>query len=151
MPAADPEAPMPGFIGGNTLVADLSDAAIDLLVRFRESSEMSVLFLRSLGGAYADVPQEQTAFPARHATWFAMAGAFDIPGHVDDARRAAILADWDAIEVLGDGVYGNFTTSTDPSWVTRMYAPDTLARLAVIKRAWDPGNVLCRNHNVPPA
>ncbi|WP_249353725.1 FAD-binding oxidoreductase [Microbacterium sp. 2FI] len=151
MPAADPEAPMPGFIGGNTLVPDLSDAAIDALVRFRQANEMSVMFLRSLGGAYADVPQEQTAFPARHATWFAMAGAFDIPGLVDDARRAAITADWEAIEVLGAGVYGNFTTSTDPSWVSRMYAPDTLARLAVIKRAWDPANVFCRNHNVAPA
>ncbi|WZO33422.1 BBE domain-containing protein [Microbacterium sp. LWS13-1.2] len=25
-----------------------------------------------------------------------------------------------------------------------------MARLAAIKRAWDPGNVFCRNHNVKP-
>jgi FAD/FMN-containing dehydrogenase len=150
-PEFDPEQPMPGFIGGNTLLRELSDEAIDGLVAFREQNPASVVFLRSLGGAYGDVPQADTPFPARDATWFAMAGAFDVPGMLDDAGRAEAQSAWSAIEELGAGVYGNFTTSTDPSWTQRMFPADTMMRLSAIKREWDPGNVFCRNHNVRPA
>jgi hypothetical protein len=151
MPAADPDQPMPGFVGGNTLLRDLTDDAIERLVAFREANAASVLFLRSLGGAFGDIPQEATAFPARNATWFAMAGAFDVPGLVHDGNRPLIQADWDAIEGLGEGLYGNFTPSTDPGLVTRMYPPETMARLAEVKREYDPLNLFCRNHNVVPA
>ena len=150
-PPADPDQPMPGFVGGNTLLRELSDDAIERLVSFREANQASVLFLRSLGGAYGDVPQDGTAFPARDATWFAMAGAFDIPGLVHDGNRPLIQAEWDAIDALGEGLYGNFTPSTDPGLVSRMYAPATMARLAALKRKWDPQNLFCRNHNVVPA
>ena len=150
VPEADPENPMPGFVGGNTMLRELSDDAIDRLVDFRQANEVSVLFLRSLGGAYADVPQEQTAFPARDATWFAMAGAFDIPGLVDDESRPAIATAWDAIEALGDGVYGNFTMTTDAAFAAKMYPPATMERLRAVKRQWDPSNVFSRNHNIRP-
>lgn len=150
MPPADPEQPMPGFVGGNTLLPELTDDAIERLVSFREANQASVLFLRSLGGAYGDVPQDATAFPARNATWFAMAGAFDIPGLVHDGNRPLIQAEWDAIDALGEGLYGNFTPSTDPGLVSRMFPPDTMARLAAVKREWDPQNLFCRNHNVQP-
>jgi hypothetical protein len=150
MPAADPDAPMPGFVGGNTLLRDLGDDAIDRLVSFREANAASVLFLRSLGGAFADVPQDGSAFPARDATWFAMAGAFDIPGLIDDESRPAILAAWDAIEALGSGVYGNFSTSTDSVFAAKIFPSATMARLAAVKREWDPTNVFSRNHNVLP-
>ena len=151
MPAADPDTPPPGFIGGNTMLRELTDDAIDRLVSFREAHDASVILLRSLGGAYADVPSEATAFPARDATWFAMAGAFDIPGLVDDESRPLIVAEWDAIAELGAGVYGNFTTTTDPALVSLMYPPATLARLAAVKREWDPRNLFRRCHNVLPA
>lgn len=151
MPAADPDQPMPGFVGGNTLLRELTDDVIERLVAFREANAASVLFLRSLGGAFSEVPQESTAFPARGATWFAMAGAFDIPGLVHDGNRPLIQAEWDAIEALGSGLYGNFTPSTDPGLVTRMYSPETMTRLADLKRTYDPQNLFCRNHNVAPA
>lgn len=151
MPAADPDQPMPGFVGGNTLLRELSDDAIERLVAFREANAASVLFLRSLGGAFGEVLQESTAFPARSATWFAMAGAFDVPGLVHDGNRPLIQAEWDAIEALGEGLYGNFTPSTDAGLVTRMYPPETMKRLSEIKREYDPRNLFCRNHNVVPA
>ncbi len=149
-PAADPDNPMPGFVGGNTMLRELSDDAIDRLVSFREANEVSVLFLRSLGGAFADVPQERTAFPARDASWFAMAGAFDIPGLIDDESRPVILTAWDAIEALGEGVYGNFSMTTEAGFADKMYPPATMARLREIKRQWDPANVFSRNHNIRP-
>ncbi|GAB2851594.1 FAD-binding oxidoreductase [Microbacterium insulae] len=150
MPPADPEQPAPGFLGGNTLLVELGDDVIDRLCAFREANAASVLFLRSLGGAFGDVPQSATAFPARDAQWFAMAGAFDVPGLVHDENRALIQAEWDAIEALGAGLYGNFTPSTDPGLVTRMFPPETMARLAEVKRRYDPQNLFCRNHNVVP-
>lgn len=149
-PEFDPDQPTPGFVGGNTLLPVLDDDTIDRVVSFRERHPASVAFLRSLGGAYGDVAQDDSAFPARDATWFAMAGAFDVPGMLDDQTRAQVVGEWDAIEAAGAGVYGNFTISTDASFAERMYPPETMARLAAVKRVWDPGNVFCRNHNVKP-
>lgn len=151
MPEVDPDAPPPGFVGGNTLLLDLDDAAIDALAAFRDAREAAVLFLRSLGGAYGDVPQESTAFPARDAQWFAMAGAFRLPGVLDADGEAAAAAEWAAIEARGAAGYGNFIDSIDPAWAHRMYPDATWQRLSAIKRVWDPGNVFARNHNVPPA
>ncbi len=150
-PEFDPEQPMPGFVGGNALLTVLDDDAIERIVTFREQNPASVAFLRSLGGAYGDVAQDDSAFPGRAATWFAMAGAFDVPGLLDDAARAAALAAWEAIEAKGCGVYGNFSVSADAEFAERMYPPATMERLAAVKREWDPGNVFCRNHNVKPA
>lgn len=149
-PEFDPEQPMPGFVGGNTLLRVLDDDTIDRLVSFRASHPASVALLRSLGGAFGDVAQDDSAFPARDATWFAMAGAFDVPGMLDDQARAHAVAAWEGIEAKGAGVYGNFSVSTDAAFATRIYPPATMARLAAVKRTWDPGNVFCRNHNVPP-
>ncbi|MBD3942410.1 FAD-binding oxidoreductase [Microbacterium sp. NEAU-LLC] len=149
-PEFDPEHPMPGFVGGNTLLAVLDDDTIAQLIGFRAQNPASVVLLRSLGGAYGDVAQDATPFPARDATWFAMAGAFDVPGMLDADARERAVAVWGAIEAKGSGVYGNFIASADPSVVARMYPPATMERLAAVKRQWDPGNVFCRNHNVRP-
>ena len=87
MPPFDPDQPMPGFIGGNTLLVEADDDVLDALASFREAHQASVLFLRSLGGAFGDVGPDESAFPARNATWFAMAGVFDLPGTTDEQRR----------------------------------------------------------------
>lgn len=63
-PEFDPEQPMPGFVGGNTLLGVLDDEVIDRLAAFREQRPASVVMLRSLGGAYADVAQDDSAFRA---------------------------------------------------------------------------------------
>jgi hypothetical protein len=149
-PSFDPEQPMPGFIGGNSLMVDPGDDVLDALAAFREAHPPSVVFLRSLGGAYGDIPQDATAFPARHATWFAMAGVFDLPGTTSE-QRSAIEAEWAAIAAHGSGVYGNFTEEVDGSVVGKIFAPESMARLAEVKREWDPRNLFSRNHNVVPA
>lgn len=151
MPGYDPEQPPPGFVGGNSLLTELTDEAIDALARFRAARPASVLFLRSLGGAYGDVAEDATAFPARAATWFAMAGAFRIPGVLDAAGEADAETEWAAIETRGAGSYGNFTTTVDRGWVDKMYPAATRERLAAVKRTWDPENRFSYNHNVPPA
>ncbi|WP_180968991.1 FAD-binding oxidoreductase [Microbacterium aurantiacum] len=150
MPVPEDGAPAgpPGFVGGNGLFAELDDETIDRLVAFRAAYPASIVFLRSLGGAFGDVPQEDTAFPARSATWFVMAGGFDIPGLVDDETRAKILADWREIETGRLAEYGNFADTERPEAVPGMFTDAAYARLRAVKAQWDPQNVFRRNHNI---
>ncbi|MFB8191177.1 FAD-binding oxidoreductase [Microbacterium sp. NPDC055988] len=143
------EAPTPpGFLGGNGLYADLDDALIERLVAFRRAYPASVVFLRSLGGAFHDVAQEETAFPARTANWFVMAGAFDIPGMLDEQTRAAIEADGEGIRAGRLAEYGNFADTERPEALPGMFSAEALTRLRAVKADWDPQNVFRRNHNI---
>jgi FAD/FMN-containing dehydrogenase len=144
----DPDQRPPGFIGGNGLYAELDDDLIDRLIAFRAAHPASVVFLRSLGGAYGDVSQDSTAFPARHATWFVMAGGFDIPGLIDDETRALIAADWSRIEEGRLAEYGNFADTERPDAVAGMFDDVAYERLRSVKAKWDPQNVFRRNHNI---
>ncbi len=148
MPPADPDAAPPGFLGGNGLFGELGDELIDRLVAFRSGHPASVIFLRSLGGAFGEVAQEDTAFPAREATWFVMAGGFDVPGMLDDTLRAAILADADAIAAGRLAEYGNFLPAERPDAVPGMFTDAAYARLRELKAKWDPQNIFRRNHNI---
>jgi hypothetical protein len=147
-PEGDAAAGPPGFIGANGLFAELDDALIDRLIAFRRAFPASVLFLRSLGGAYGDVPQEQTAFPARAATWFVMAGAFDIPGLIDDEGRMRAAAAVGDIAAGRLAEYGNFADTERPNAVPGMFDPAAHDRLREVKRRWDPQNLFRRNHNI---
>ncbi|PRB13891.1 FAD-binding oxidoreductase [Microbacterium sp. MYb62] len=147
-PEDDESAAPPGFIGGNGLYAELDDALLARLVAFREAYPASVVFLRSLGGAVRDVAQEDTAFPARAANWFVLAGAFDIPGMIDEETRAAIESDWREIEAGRLAEYGNFADTERPEAVPGMFSEAGFARLRATKAVWDPQNLFRRNHNV---
>ncbi|MGW9158664.1 MULTISPECIES: FAD-binding oxidoreductase [unclassified Microbacterium] len=147
-PEGDEAPAPPGFIGGNGLYADLDDALIERLVAFRRAYPASVVFLRSLGGAFHDVAQEETAFPARTANWFVMAGAFDIPGMLDEQTRAAIEADGENIRAGRLAEYGNFADTERPEAVPGMFSAEALTRLRAAKADWDPQNVFRRNHNI---
>ena len=74
-----------------------------------------------------------------------------VTGKLNGTHAVCDQAEWDAIEALGAGLYGNFTVTTDPAIVSRMYSPETIARLAEVKRRHDPQNRFCRNHNVAPS
>ncbi len=143
------EAPAPpGFIAANGLMSDLDDELIDRLIAFRSAYPASVVFLRSLGGAFADVPQVATAFPARSATWFVMAAAFDIPGLLDDAARERAAVEVQRIAAGRLAEYSNFVDTEQSETVAGMYAEEAFARLREVKRQWDPQNLFRRNHNI---
>lgn len=148
VPEGDEAPAPPGFIAGNGLLRDLDDEVIDGVVAFRREFPASVVFLRSLGGAFADVPEEETAFPARDASWFVMVAAIDIPGLLDDDSRAKAAAD--AQRIVGGRLaeYSNFVDAERPETVAGMYAEAGYARLRAAKRQWDPQNLFQRNHNI---
>lgn len=138
----------PSFLGGNGLHAELDDALIDRLVAFRAEHPASVVFLRSLGGAFGDVAHEDTPFPAREAEWFVLAGGFDVPGMLTPRERDAVLADARSIQSGRLAEYGNFVDGERPDGAVGMHTPEALERLREAKRRWDPRNVFRRNHNI---
>ncbi len=142
--------PPPGVLPviGNTLVEAVDGPVIDAVVTAHAAGGR-VVFLRSLGGAFARVDPAETAFAHRGAEALVVSAAFlapdATPGQVADARAA-----WDRIGRLGAGSYAGFLDTATDADVGRVWPDATLARLREVKRAWDPDNVFRRNLNVAP-
>jgi FAD/FMN-containing dehydrogenase len=147
----DVDDPVPPMLSVNGLFAELDDALIDRLVAFRRAHAGSVVFLRSLGGAYGDVADDATAFPARAATWFVMAVAFDFPGMLDDRERETARTELEAIAQGRLAAYTNFADPASNPDPAVFYAPQAWSRLRALKAQWDPRNLFSGNHNIPPA
>ncbi|HEU0243877.1 MAG TPA: BBE domain-containing protein [Candidatus Limnocylindrales bacterium] len=106
----------------------------------------------AMGGAIARVAEDATAFAGRSA-------AFDLSADAtwDDPALDAASRDWvrRAMDVVEPdttlGRYANENADTGPEETRLLYGDAKVARLAELKRAWDPDNVFRRNHNVLPA
>jgi FAD/FMN-containing dehydrogenase len=142
--------PPPGVLPviGNTLVERVDAQLIDAIVTAYAAGGR-VVFLRSLGGAFARVAPEETAFAHRGAEALVVSAAFlaadATPDQVAEAREV-----WDRVGTLGIGSYAGFLDSGTAADVARVWPNGTLARLREVKRAWDPDNVFRRNLNVAP-
>jgi FAD/FMN-containing dehydrogenase len=111
----------------------------------------TVVQVRVLGGAVADVAGSATAYAHRKA-----------PAHILAVATAATpedagpCRDW-ADEMLhqlrgrGVGAYANFLEDEGEVRVRDAYPNTTYRRLAAVKAAWDPDNVFHRNQNIRPA
>jgi FAD/FMN-containing dehydrogenase len=132
---------------------ELSDASLDasLDAMKHASSPFSLIQFRGLGGAFARVPAGATAFAHRDQRYF-----FSIIGlWLDPAQDAALhqawtAALWEKVRHEGHGVYVNFLEEEGEQRVRDAYPPATYARLAAIKRRYDPTNLFRFNQNVPP-
>jgi FAD/FMN-containing dehydrogenase len=105
------------------------------------------------GGALWCVPEASTAFAGRGARFemSADAGAWDDPAEDDRyigwVRAAMAIVEPDAVV----GRYVNEMAESSPEESRLIYGDAGFARLAELKRAWDPDNAFRLNHNVPPA
>ncbi|WP_067436574.1 FAD-binding oxidoreductase [Nocardioides jensenii] len=144
-------APPPGLRieGRNTLVRSINDEVVDAVDRMHRSSSPAMIALRSLGGAFSRVMSGATAFAHRDAEAMIIAMVV-LPGTASDDDVAQALLPWHAVAARGMGSYTNFQSSASASDVAAAYPPATYTRLALVKRAYDPGNVFARNHNVRP-
>ena len=132
---------------------ELSDAALDaaLAAMARASSPFSLIQFRGLGGAMARVADDVTAFAHRHRRYFvAIIGLWLDPAEDAAVHEAWTAALWRVIRGEGRGVYVNFLEVEGPERVREAYPPATFARLAAIKRRYDPRNLFRFNQNVPP-
>jgi len=138
------------MVGRNTVVRTLDDDVITALDRLHGTPAPVVVAVRSLGGAFGRVPSAATAFAHRDAEAMVVCAVM-LPETVTAADVERALEPWRAVAALGTGTYVNFQGSATAEDVAAAYPPATYARLAEVKRTYDPGNVFALNHNVQPA
>jgi FAD/FMN-containing dehydrogenase len=133
-------------------VNDVDPAALEELVQMVATRPGEATFsITALGGAIGRLPEEATAYTGRTARFDASADTtWDDPA-LDDANR-----DWvgRAIAIIGPdaplGRYANGNADAGPEETRLIYGDGKIARLAALKRTWDPDNVFHVNHNVAP-
>ncbi len=133
----------------NTFVPSLDDEVVAAVVSAHAGPAPTAFAVRSLGGAFARVPSDATAFAHRTAEAM-IVGAVLLPETATEKEVDAALTPWRAVAGLGTGCYVNFQGSASDEDVAAAYPPATRARLATVKRAYDPDNVFRRNHNIAP-
>jgi FAD/FMN-containing dehydrogenase len=145
------EPPQPAKMAGtNVLVDALAPEAI-LEHLATATAPMPAAQVRVLGGAMARVPDDATAFGHRGAKMMVnVAAMYQNPdeGPEHDAWAASLVA------ALSDGTsaaYVGFQGDEGEQGARRAYPPATLARLAEVKRQYDPDNLFRLNLNVLPA
>lgn len=111
--------------------------------------------LHHMGGAFARVDENGTAFPNRSAQFW-----LNIYGFWPDAADDTAMVRWvkDTSEAMNPyalvGQYINFLGSDEANprqKALEAYGPAKLERLMALKRRYDPENLFRINHNIPPA
>lgn len=142
------DAPAMTMVDENGFAARFDDALIDELAAVKQELGDSVLMVRLLGGAYARVPADATAWGYRDTEAWLISAAF-LPEALAAEHEPRLRATWARLAPWLNGMYGNFSSLADP--VTVMYPPRTLERLRAIKAVYDPANLFHRTHNITPA
>jgi FAD/FMN-containing dehydrogenase len=133
---------------------ELSDDALDASIAAVQnaSSPISLIQFRGLGGAMARIPDDATAFAHRQRRYFvAILGVWLDPAEDGAPHEAWTAKLWEEMRHEGSGVYVNFLEQEGPERIHEAYPPATFARLAEIKRRYDPTNLFHFNQNIPPA
>ncbi len=131
----------------------LSDGALDaaLAAMRNATSPFSLVQFRGLGGAMARVNADATAFAHRDRRYFVAIIGLWLNAAEDEAVHSAWTESlWQAIRHEGSGVYVNFLQEEGEARIREVYPSATFARLAAIKRRYDPRNIFRFNQNIPP-
>ena len=133
---------------------DLSDAAIDTVVRFYESvpSPLTTVVLEHNGGAMGRVGEDETAFGHRNQPYnFLVTSVWSDPAETDaNVRWTREL--WEAMQpFLTGSVYVNYLGEEGEDRVRAAYTPEKYERLVALKTRYDPTNLFRLNQNIKPA
>jgi hypothetical protein len=145
----DPENPVPG-LGHHALIRELPDEAIDAFVAAAgpdAGSPLVVAELRQVGGALAR-PAEDAGAQSKIDAAFVMngVGATMTPEKGEQVTRHLDLLDGAMQPWASPGAYLNFAERPGP--LDAILPPETCARLAEVKRRWDPDGTIVANHAV---
>ncbi|MDP9244190.1 MAG: FAD-binding oxidoreductase [Chloroflexota bacterium] len=131
---------------------DFRPEAFDAMVEhLADAPEGSSFAITAQGGAISRVPDDAMAFTGRDARFEMSADAewddpaLDEKGR-DWVRQAMAIVEPDAVM----GRYVNEISESGPEESLAIYGAAKVARLAALKREWDPYNVFRLNHNIAP-
>jgi FAD/FMN-containing dehydrogenase len=153
----DPTAPW-GCLGYEKALylEGLTDPVIDVITRYMPDRASPMTFMPTfpLGGAFRDIDEDATAFGgSRDAGLLLNAVAIATDHDVLAAERhwARELCEKLTPHAVGSGAYVNFMHDYgDPARIRAAYGEAKYQRLARIKTAVDPRNVLHLNPNIRP-
>jgi FAD/FMN-containing dehydrogenase len=106
---------------------------------------------QAYGGAIGEVSNEDSAFSHRDALVEFFGGQTWADPAEDQERMASARAFGAVLEPFASGVYVNALFEQGEDGVRRAYGDAKLARLAAVKRRYDPENVFHLNQNIAPA
>ncbi len=134
-------------------VKTLSDEAVSRNVEHGSQlpTMLSTSHLYPIDGAVHQVSSTQTAWAYRDATWAQVIAGIDRDPANNERIVSWARAYWDAVHQYGaGGGYVNFMMEEGQEPVRASYG-DNYARLAAVKRAYDPTNFFRVNQNIQPA
>jgi FAD/FMN-containing dehydrogenase len=144
--------PGPGVMR-SLFLDELDHEAVETIVArtASPSTPFAVTQIRVLGGAMARVPADATAFAHRDArVLVTMIAGFEDPAEAS-VHEAWIQSYLEELAPNATGAYANLLADEGEERIREAYPATTYARLAEIKRAYDPGNLFRLNQNIVPA
>jgi FAD/FMN-containing dehydrogenase len=135
-------------------VKSLTDDAIEahLEQAARSPSELSLMHLYPIDGAVHRVANDATAWNCRDATWSMVIAGIDPNPQMAGQITRWTKAYWDAVHPFDmNGAYPNFMMDDEGDARIRATFGENYARLAEVKRRYDPDNLFHVNHNIRPA
>lgn len=135
-------------------LTSIPDALVEAAVSQFEHvpSPLSAILFEQFGGAVARVPRDATAFDNRDADYnLVIVSRWADPADAD-RNIAWARATSEAAKPFTNGrVYVNYIgVGEPPDRVRAAFGPEKFAKLASIKRKYDPANTFRMNHNIPP-
>lgn len=113
--------------------------------------QMAVVQLRPLGGAIARVAPEATAYAHRERALMVNTAAIVSGVDALEDQRPWLEALAASISDGTPGAYVGFVVDPGHDRIHDIYPAETRARLAEVKRSYDPRNVFHHNHTVQPS
>jgi len=144
-----PDAPPMAHRQEVELFRSLPDDAVDAVVEAGAAdSPLAFVEVRHWGGAMADPPPDAGPAGHRDVPFSVLAVA---PYPTSDRTATDAHLDRLAGRLARHATGGSFLTLlTDRRRTRTAFTDANYARLAAVKRTWDPGNVFHLNHNIPP-
>jgi FAD/FMN-containing dehydrogenase len=132
----------------------MPDEAIDVFVKYGSDrpSPLTQQLLVPWGGAVARVPEGATPLSHRDVPWIAHPFAtWDGAEATEENIAWARNFRRDIERYANGGVYLNFIGGEGQDRIRAAYGPENYARLAAVKRRFDPENLFRGNQNIQPA
>jgi hypothetical protein len=138
--------------GRTSFVDEVDERAIATIIDRLENdtAPMRVTQIRPLGGAFARVPQDATAFAHRRRNFMLTCATVYEDVAQTPERERWVTSFWDELQRGDRAAYVGFLANEGEDRVREAYPGPTWDRLAEVKTRYDPTNLFRLNQNVPP-